>query len=237
MSSLRPSSAVSQITGAPAASTTETSSCGVDLAGAEVGVPVGTGACRVPRVVAVHQVDASGQGPDPVNRIDQGLTGGPGVTGVQAEANSLVADVIPQFANGVEIAGHRVIAARGVFQIHRHVCFQVVQRFDPPLETGFHIVVVGVAAVHDDGRRADLRGRIAGVLQDLARRDPDAVVRRCDVDKVRRMNVKRHGRRFERLGIVAGFRLLPALWVAEEELHHVGAVGLRGGQRVVIADV
>ena len=48
MSSLRPSSAVSQITGASAALTTATSSSRVDLAGSEVGVPVGAGARGVP---------------------------------------------------------------------------------------------------------------------------------------------------------------------------------------------
>ena len=46
---------------------------GVDLAGAEVGVPVGARARGVPRVVAVHQVDAAGEGLDAVDRVDQRL--------------------------------------------------------------------------------------------------------------------------------------------------------------------
>ena len=121
MSSLRPSSEVSQITGASAALTTATSSCGIDLAGAEVGVPVGARARGVARVVAVHQVDAAGDGLDPLDGVDQRLARRPGVAGVEAEADALVADVIPQPGDRVEVAGHRVVAARGVLQVHRHV--------------------------------------------------------------------------------------------------------------------
>ena len=80
-------------------------------------------------------------------------------------------------------------------------------------------------------------GRVAGVLQDLARRDAHPVVRRRDVDQVRRVHVQRHARRLQRLGVLARFGLLPALRVAEEELHHVGAVGLRRGQGIVLVDV
>ena len=121
MSSLRPSSAVSQMTGAPAALTTATSSSGSIW-------PVPKLACRSApepaaslRVVAVHQVDAAGDGLDAVDGVDQLLTRGPGVACVQAEADALVADVIPQPADGVEVARHGVVAARGVLQIHRHV--------------------------------------------------------------------------------------------------------------------
>ena len=191
MSSLRPSSAVSQITGASAALTTATSRSGSIW-------PVPKLACRSApepaaslRVVAVHQVDAAGDGLDAVDRVDQRLTRGPRVAGVQAEANPLVADVIPQPADGVEVAGHRVVAAGGVLQIHLHVGFEIVQRLDPPLEAGLHVVVVGVTAVHDHRRRVDLRGRVAGLLQDLARRDADAIVGRRHVDQVRRVDVQR----------------------------------------------
>jgi hypothetical protein len=46
------------------------------------------------------------------------------------------------------------------------------------------------------------------------------------IDQVRRVDVQRHARlRFQRLGVVAWLGLLPALRVAEEELHHSGAVG------------
>ena len=41
----------------------------------------------------------------------------------------------------------------------------------------------------------------------------------------------------QRLGVLARLGLLPALRVAEEELHHVGAVGRGRGQRVVVVDM
>src|SRR5882757_7995998 len=87
---------------------------GVDLSGAEVGVPVGARACGVSRVVAVHQVDAAGEGLDAIDRVDQRLTSGPGMAGVEAEPDAAVADVVPQPADDVEVTGHRMVAARGV---------------------------------------------------------------------------------------------------------------------------
>src|ERR1700754_752144 len=72
---------------------------GVDLAGAEVGVPVRARACGVSRVVAVHQVDAAGQCQDAIDRVDQGLTSGPRMAGVEAEPDAAVADVVPQPAD------------------------------------------------------------------------------------------------------------------------------------------
>src|ERR1700761_5673622 len=78
---------------------------GVYLPGAEVGVPV---TARAGGVFAVHQVDAAGDGLDPVDGVDEPFAGGPGVPGVQAEADPGVADVVPQPGDGVEMAGHRV---------------------------------------------------------------------------------------------------------------------------------
>jgi len=42
---------------------------------------------------------------------DHRSVGGPRVAGVQTEANSLVAKVIPQPGNGIEMPGHGMIAA------------------------------------------------------------------------------------------------------------------------------
>ena len=159
------------------------------------------------------------------------------MAGVEAEADALVADVVPQAGDGVEVPGHRMVAARGVLQVHGNVGLEVLQRLAPAVEAGLPVVVVGVAAVHDHRRRVDLRGRVAGVLQDLARRDAHPVVGRRDVDQVRRMHVQRHARRLQHLRVLAGFGLLPALRVAEEELHHIGAVGLGIGQGVVSVDM
>src|ERR1700749_2646949 len=92
---------------------------GVYLPGPEIGMPVAARAGRILGVVAVHQVDATGDPLDPVDGVDQCLTRRPGVAGVEAEADSLVADDIPESGDGVEVASHRVIAAGGVLQVHR----------------------------------------------------------------------------------------------------------------------
>src|ERR1700752_1054647 len=68
----------------------------VDLSGAEVGVPVGARACGISGGVAVHQVDAAGEGLDAIDRVDKRLTSGPGMAGVEAEPDAAVADVVPQ---------------------------------------------------------------------------------------------------------------------------------------------
>src|SRR6202020_3597647 len=63
---------------------------GIDLPGAEVSVPVAARNWRILRVVAVHQVDATGDALDPVDGVEQGLPRRTGVGGVEAEADSLV---------------------------------------------------------------------------------------------------------------------------------------------------
>ena len=120
MSSLRPSSAVSQMTGASAAVTTATSSCGSIW-------PVPKLACRsAPEPAASRESLQCTRSMrpvmrlDPLDRVDQRLPRRPGVAGVEAEADALVADVVPQPGDGVEVAGHRVVAAGGVLQVDRH---------------------------------------------------------------------------------------------------------------------
>src|SRR6202789_638972 len=108
---------------------------GIDLPGAEVSVPVAARTCRILGVVAVHQVDATGDALDPVDGVDQRLPRPPRVAGVGGEADSLVADDIPEPGDGVEMAGHRVISASGVLQVHRDLCLQLVERLAPTLET------------------------------------------------------------------------------------------------------
>ena len=53
------------------------------------------------------QVDAAGDGLDAVDGIHQRFTCRPCVTGIQAEANPLVANDIPEQRDDVEVAGHR----------------------------------------------------------------------------------------------------------------------------------
>src|SRR3984957_1099395 len=107
---------------------------GIDLPGAEVSVPVPARTRRILGVVAVHQVDATGDALDPVDGVDQRLPRRPGVASVEAEADSLVADDIPEPGDGIEMAGHRVISAGGVLEVHRDLCLQLVECLTPTLE-------------------------------------------------------------------------------------------------------
>jgi hypothetical protein len=51
------------------------------------------------------------------------------------------------------------------------------------------------------------------------------------------MHIQRHARGLQYICVFARFRFLPALRIAEEELHRVGAVGLGGGQRIFSVDM
>ena len=94
-----------------------------------------------------------------------------------------------------------------------------------------------VPAVHDQPDRPDL-GRPVGVLHhQLARRDPDPVVDRGQVDHVRRVHHHRHRAAAQLLGLGVRRRLLPALRVGQEHLHDVGTTLGRRGDRVVLAHV
>ena len=79
----------------------------VDLAAAEVVVPVPAGVERVLGVVGVDQVDPAGDRLDPVDDAEQLLAARVRVAGVQAEADLVVADRVPQPGERVEAAGRR----------------------------------------------------------------------------------------------------------------------------------
>ena len=125
----------------------------------------------------MQQVDPPGNGQDSLDSVDEFLAGRPGVAGVQTEADPHVADAVPQPGDRVEVAGHRMVAAGGVLQVDGHIGIQRLQRLHPTLEPGLDVFVVRVATVDNHRGGIDLRGGVASVLQDLARRDPNAVVR------------------------------------------------------------
>jgi hypothetical protein len=81
-----------------------------DLPGTDVGVAVRARTRRVPRVIAVHQVDAAGDRLDAIDRVDQRLARRPGVAGVEAKPDTGVADVVPEPRDRVEVARYCVIA-------------------------------------------------------------------------------------------------------------------------------
>ena len=143
MSAPWPSRGVSTITSLPAARTRR-DRLGIDLAGAEVGVPVGAGVERVAAVVGVHEIDAAGDGEDALDDAGQLLAAGMGVAGVEAEPGPELADRVPEPREPVEPAGHRVVAARGVLDQDRQRKPPVVarpgERLTPVVEADRRVV-------------------------------------------------------------------------------------------------
>ena len=135
----------------------------------------------------------AGDREDPLDRVGELLAGGVRVAGVEAEAEVDpglgVADRLPEPRDRVEAPGDGVLAAGGVLEQHRTVGLEHLQRAQPaPRALGR--VVLGVAAVDDHRRGADLGRRVAGLLEDLARAVADVRLRRADVDQVRRVHVE-----------------------------------------------
>ena len=94
-----------------------------------------------------------------------------------------------------------------------------------------------MAAVDDHRRRPDIRGRVAGLLQDLPRSVADVVARRADVDQVGGVDVDRQRRVAQLGGVLARRRLLPALRVREKDLDAVDPDRIRLRQRLAGGDV
>ena len=92
MSSLRPSSPVSQITGALATATASTSASGSTWPCPRCSWRSRPEPGGVLGVVAVHEVDAAGDGEDALGGSDHLLAGGVGVAGVEAEPDAEVGD-------------------------------------------------------------------------------------------------------------------------------------------------
>ena len=198
----------------------------VDLALAQVLVAVAARAGPVLGVVGVDQVDPATDRLDPVDDAVQLLAAGMGVAGVEAEAQPGVADQVPQPGQGVEAAGHGVVPAGGVLEQHRHLGLELVERLSPADEALVLVAAVGDVAAVDDHPGRTQRGRaLAGLGQQLARGDPDAVVGGGQVDPVGGVDVHDHVGGGQLGRVRAGRWHLPALGVAEEELHAVGAAG------------
>ena len=153
-------------------------------------------------------------------------------------------DRVPHPGDPVEVAGHRVVAAGGVLDQQRDLDVGGLDGLAPVVEAlGRVVVLVDVAAVDDQALGADLGGGVHVLLEQLAARDPDAVVGGGDVDDVGRVHVEvdagRLGVRAQAVGAagVADLGALVALRVAEEELHQRGLARLRLGDRVGLLDV
>ena len=159
------------------------------------------------------------------------MPAGVGMAGVEAEPDHLGAlgrsrsrPTRPAIRSSVP--RHRLVAAGGVLDQHRELEVGRLDRLAPVVEAGGRVVaLVDVAAVHDQPLRADRRGGVHVLLEQLAGRDPDPVVRRRHVDDVRRVDVEVDpgrlgvGPQAVRAAGVPDLGALVALRVAEEELH------------------
>src|SRR5260370_18815129 len=117
------------------------------------------------------------------------------MTGVQAEAHvyaalGAVSDRIPEPRDRVQALGHRAITARRVLDEHRQWPLDPLDSLPPAVVTLLRIATSGdVPAVDDKALGAD-RGSGSEVLPEQPPAgDPDPVVRRRDVDHVRRVDV------------------------------------------------
>ena len=153
-------------------------------------------------------------------------------------------DGVEDAVDPLEVPRHRVVAAGGVLDQQRELEVGRVDRLAPVVEADLGVVVaVDVTAVDDQALGAQRRGGVDVLLEQLAGRDPDAVVGGGDVDDVGRVDVEVDPGR----GRVVAQPLEPAgvpdlgpgvaLGVAQEELHQVGLAGPRLRHRVLLLDV
>ena len=240
---------VSQMTGAPASRTTAASRSGSIRPAPKLAWRSAPESNSSRLSLAVHQVDAAGHLEDVLDDGLERVAARVGVAGVEAEPDHVAAalglgDGVEDAVDPLEVPRHRVVAAGGVLDQERELEVGRVDRLAPVVEADLGVVVaVDVAAVHDQALGAQRRRRVDVLLEQLARRDPDPVVRGGDVDDVGRVDVEVDpGRRrvvaqpLEPAG-VPDLGPLVALRVAEEELHQVGLAGLRLRDRVLLLDV
>ena len=173
----------------------------VDLALADVVVPVGAGVEGVPGVVGVDQVDPAGDRLDPVDDAEQLLAAGVGVAGVEAEAGARTRRSRPTAGPARRSAGRRrcrrrpcsrsgsAAGSRRSPRRTRRSCASCRSR--RPGRRPCRRVHRGRSG---PWRRASAAA--CGVLQQqLAARDPDAVVGGGHVEPVRRVDVDVDARR------------------------------------------
>ena len=216
---------VSTTTGAPAARITATISSGSILPEPRLSCRSRPESNASLRVVGVDQVDAAGDRLDPVDDAEQVLAAGVGVAGVEAEADVVLADRVPQPGQRVEPAGAGVVAAGGVLDQDRGgeaaVVLPRTRRSCASCRSrSSSSSPVSTCPPWTIRPLAPTSAAACGVAeQQLAARDADAVVERRDVDQVGRVDVdvdvrrRAAPRRRPRLG------RLVALRVGEEELH------------------
>ena len=190
----------------------------------------------------MHQVDPAGDRLGPVDHVDQVLTGGEGVAGVQAEPDAELADRVPEPGQRVELAGHRVVAARGVLDEHRHreaaLALLALDELAPVVHPGRGVLARGdVPAVHHQPDRADLGRPSACWTTSLRDGIRIRLFSEARLTTYGECTTTGSCAAAQLLGLGVGRRLLPALRIGQEHLHDVGATLGRRGDRVVLAHV
>lgn len=205
-------------------------------------MPVAAGVEAVAGAVAVHEVDAAGDGEHALDEPLERLAARVRVARVEAEPGLLVArqavEGVPEPGERVQPPGHGPVPTGGVLDEDRQRVLHPLQRLAPVGVADLRVVPgEDVATVDHQRLRPGGRGRPRVRVEQLARRDADAVVGRRHVDDVRRVHDEAHARRWQRgrLGALGGS--LPALRVAEEQLHEVRAPRRGGGHRVGVVEV
>ena len=134
-----------------------------------------------------------------------------------------IPDRRPQRSVVVEILHHRVAAPSRVLHQHRDRNVERVERLEPALKPNIdRFVFAHAPAVHDHTLGTDQGRGFNNLSQDLARRDPHPVVRRCEVDEIGGVYVEVDLRVPKRLRVGARDRLLPRLRIRDEDLDDAG---------------
>jgi len=140
----------------------------------------------------VYEVDPPGDGQHPLDQVQEILATGVGVAGVQAEADVVPVESVPEPGQRVQPAGHREVSAGGVLDQDGQRRGHPLEGLAPVLHTHGRVIArADMAAVHDQPAGADRRRCLGVLVQDLPARDADLVVRRRDVDDVGRVHVER----------------------------------------------
>jgi hypothetical protein len=160
--------------------------------------------------------------------------------GVEAEADldlaALIHHHVPEPGQRVESPRDGVVPAGRVLDVEGNLGLEDLQGAPPAAESRLD-AVLRIPRVDDHRSSADVRGRLARLLQDLARAVAHVVLWRADVDEVRRVDVEGHVRCTQLAGVVPVVGLLPALRVREEQLHAIRAERLGLGERILRRDV
>jgi hypothetical protein len=129
----------------------------------------------------MHEVNPAGDGRDSVDYVGQVLSRGECMAGVQAEADVVFADRVPQPGQRIEPPRYRIVSARGV--LHQDPGTEPSigrlpgEHLAPVLDTlGGIITLSDMTAVHHHSVGPDQGSRSRVLGNQLARRNADAVV-------------------------------------------------------------